>query len=444
MSRTPTEQPRYLLHKQSGQAYVFLDGKQYLLGRHNSQASRQRYDRVIGEWLAGGRRVAYPSEGPTLTSILEAFWSQNKGKIGKTEAGNYRSIIRHLRRLYGTIPAKQFDSLALEAWRERMIRPDEYTHPKTETTIKHIGWCRGVANDHTTRVRRIFKWAASRRLVPIETFQLLQTIDPLKRGQTEARESKPVRPAMDHLIRAAMRLLPAPLQALVQLQELAGGRGGELLIMRGCDIDTSDRVWVYTPSAHKNQFRGMERKIYLGPRCQQIIAPFLNRIPTAFLFSPREAEATRRQQLHEQRKTPASQGNAPGTNQQPKPKRSPGDHYTAGSYRRAVQRALELAFPPPAELARKRIKSEKRKERWETRAEWRGRLGADGWAELQEWIKSHRFHPHQLRHNFATNTRKQHGIEAASILLGHSDLKTSLIYAEKSSAVAHRIAAEIA
>jgi len=44
---------------------------------------------------------------------------------------------------------------------------------------------------------------------------------------------------------------------------------------------------------------------------------------------------------------------------------------------------------------------------------------------------AHRWHPHQLHHNAATELRKEFGIEAARIILGHHSTAVTEIYAEK-------------
>jgi site-specific recombinase XerD len=38
--------------------------------------------------------------------------------------------------------------------------------------------------------------------------------------------------------------------------------------------------------------------------------------------------------------------------------------------------------------------------------------------------------PNQLRHNAATRLRREHGIDMARIILGHSNLRTTEVYAE--------------
>jgi integrase len=91
---------------------------------------------------------------------------------------------------------------------------------------------------------------------------------------------------------------------MIELQRLTGMRSGEVATMRGCDLDTTGRVWVYTPASHKTEHRGHERPIHLGPRAQEIVRPFLRTDLRAYLFSPAEAEAERFESLRVNRKTP--------------------------------------------------------------------------------------------------------------------------------------------
>lgn len=58
-------------------------------------------------------------------------------------------------------------------------------------------------------------------------------------------------------------------------------------------------------------------------------------------------------------------------------------------------------------------------------------------AGLEAW------HPNQLRHTQATVIRETHGIEGAQAALGHAELRTTEIYAEKSDALARKIAEDL-
>jgi site-specific recombinase XerC len=51
--------------------------------------------------------------------------------------------------------------------------------------------------------------------------------------------------------------------------------------------------------------------------------------------------------------------------------------------------------------------------------------------------------PHQLRHNAATSLRKQFGLEAAQVILGHRTLTVTQVYAEKNVQAAMRVMSEV-
>ena len=74
---------------------------------------------------------------------------------------------------------------------------------------------------------------------------------------------------------------------------------------------------------------------------------------------------------------------------------------------------------------------------------WWARLTPQQRDEVNAWRKAHTWHPNQLRHTYATKVRKEHGLEAAQVLLGHSKADTTQIYAERDQALAVGIAAKI-
>jgi hypothetical protein len=62
----PDATPKYRKHKASGQAIVTLSGQDHYLGPHGTKASRLEYDRVIAEWIAGGRLPLVQDEERTI------------------------------------------------------------------------------------------------------------------------------------------------------------------------------------------------------------------------------------------------------------------------------------------------------------------------------------------------------------------------------------------
>lgn len=402
--------PSYRVHKPSGQAVVTLSGRHFYLGPHGSKASRVEYDRLVGEWLAHGRRLPNAPTGPvdlTVAEVMASYWAHVKEYYRKPdgkptgEQECIRSALKPLQRLYGDSAACEFGPVKLRTVRQSMI---------------DAGLTRGSVNGHAGRIKRMFRWACEHELIEPSVYHGLMAVAGIQRGRTEARESTPVKPVADSIVDATSMHLTTTLRGMVELQRMTGMRPGEVCILRSCDIDTSGRVWVYTPATHKTEHHGRPRTIFIGPRAQETLKPFLRTDLQAFVFSPRQSEAKRLERRHAERVTDDRWGNKPGTNRKRRPRRPPGERYTTQSYARAIDYACDRAFPAPDDLDD---------------------------AALKEWRRSHRWSPNQLRHSFATLVRREHGLEAAQVLLGHAAADITQVYAERDTAKAADVALKI-
>jgi integrase len=299
------------------------------------------------------------------------------------------------------------------------------------------GQCRQHVNHGAQRVKRIFRWAVAEELIPPISFQALNAMEGLKRGHTDAREGKKVKPVPLAYVDAIEPFTSRPVWAMIQLQLLTGARPGEIVLLRPVDLDTSGPVWLYRPPKHKSLHLDKDRVVFLGPKAQAILQPFLSGAERldGYIFSPADAITER----HATAKTHRRPNQAPNTR---RTRRRLGDHYTVASYRRAIWYACEQAWPPPAELARQQVAG-KRGLRMETAAEWRARLGTEGRKKLATWYREHRWHPHQLRHAHATAVRRQFGLDGAQITLGHAHAAVSQIYAEADKQKGIEIARQI-
>lgn len=437
MPQLTNSPPKYRKHAASGQAIVTLNGHDLYLGPYGSRASKTEYDRLIAEWLSSGRQYRPPGCGEVTVVVLmsryvdyaEAYYKGADGKPS-TELEKSKNALKYLRRLYGDTDAVDFGPLALKAVQQQMIGQ---------------GWCRKYINQGVNIIRRMFRWAVAEELVPGEVLHALSALPPLKAGRCAVPESEPVRPVPDALVEAVLPHLSRQAQAMVRLQRLTGMRPGEVVQMRGIDIDTTGRLWLYRPLRHKTGLLGHERIVPLGPKAQVTIRPFLKPDTTAYLFSPAEAEHERRRAAHDTRKTPLSCGNRPGSRRKRQPALHPGERYTANTYARAIQRGCDEAYPLPESLARRRVPRADGKEgdRWESEQEWKARLGAEACNERRLWLREHRWHPHQLRHTAATELRKNFGLEAAQVILGHQTLSVTQIYAEKNIEAAMNIMGQV-
>lgn len=430
--------PSYRLHRASGQAIVTLpDGmggrRDVLLGKYDTAASRKEYRRVLAEWEANGRQPTAHNEELTVSELIERFWTHAEGYYRRPDGSNtnelddYKYSLRPLKHLYATLPAREFSPLKLEAVRRLMVTG--YDHPKFGPQVP---LSRGVINQRVARIVRMFRWAVSKELVSAEVHHALATVTGLQKGRSEARETAPVKPVAPAIVDATVQHLAEDAAAMVRLQQLTGMRPGEVVIMRGCDIDMTGSVWLYTPAHHKLAYRGKARVIALGPRSQAIIRPFLKLNTQAYLFSPAEAVRKRAAALRSKRKTKVQPSQK--SRKKRHPQHVPGEAYTRDSYRYAVYRACDRAFPPPAPLAKRAD---------ETHDEWKARLTAEEHAEYLKWRTQHRWHVNQLRHSHGTEVRRRFGLEAAQVSLGHAQANVTQVYAERDLGLAVKVAAEL-
>jgi integrase len=429
--------PSYLLHKPSAQARVRINGRDVYLGEYDTEASQEAYHRIIAQWTAtsgkvdlapaAGRRRAMvaPCNDPTIAEVVVAYWQHCKDHYMSPEGERtstlykIKNALRQLRQLCGTMPASEFGAPMLETYQSHLIAAD-----LARTTI----------NDYTSVVRRMFRWAVSKRMVPALVLHELSAVDGLRIGRSGVREPDPVGPVPEETVLATIAHTSQIIADMIQLQLLSGARPGEVCRMTTGEIDASGPIWIYTPRRHKTAYRGKRRQIVFGPRAQAILGPYLRKQWDVPIFSPAEGEAQSRAARTAARKTPLSCGNRAGKGGKARRKRAPGNRYTVNSYRRAIWRACDRTFPPPPEL---------RRQKGERKAAWLKRLDDEGRQRLAQWRKDRRWHPNQLRHTRATEVRKTFGIEAAGAILGHSKLSTTEIYAEKNLAQATEVALKI-
>jgi integrase len=193
-------------------------------------------------------------------------------------------------------------------------------------------------------------------------------------------------------------------------------RPGEVIIMRGIDLDMAGKVWVYRPGSdqgaegqHKTAWRGHRRVILIGPKGQELLRPWLRLKLHEYLFQPREALVAKWARQREQRKSKvqASQRNR----KKKRPQVKPGNWYAITSYDRAIARAVEAANKASACEPCKGLPADDRCAKCKA-------------AAIPHW------HPHQLRHTKATEIRKEAGLDAARAVLGHRSPAITEVYAE--------------
>jgi integrase len=259
-----------------------------------------------------------------------------------------------------------------------MLPADEFGPLKLKEVQQDIATqkrSRYYVNSVTSRIKRAFKWAASEELINPSTYHALLTVQGIQRGRTNAKESSPVQPVAWQHVEPVLAELSPVLAAMVRLQWFTAARSGSLVQAHVEQFDCKASPWVWKPR-HKTEYRGHDLALFIGPQAQAAITPYMG---SGYLFRPQEHAKNRRF----------------------------GKHYTSGSYRQAIDRAID------------RVNQERAKSKQDAIPAWT---------------------PHQLRHSRATAVRASHGLEAAQAVLGHENLETTQIYAERNLLLARQIA----
>lgn len=402
--RRSGEMPRVVVVKPRSHARVRIGGKAYWLGRcpdgKVTRLQRAEAARLWHRYLADGeapvpetwrRPLARACPSPdaiTVGTLIDRFLVHAEGYYRRPDGTTTSSVdeIRLASRSlvdWAALPAASFGPKMLKA-----VQDSEVRRGRPRVTVNRI----------SKTIRRAFKWAAGEEIVSASVWHALQAVPPIQKGRSDAPELAPVEEVPEWVVEATLPHVSSVVAGMIMLQRWTGMRPGEVVILRPCDIDRSGEVWLYRPFHFKTDWRaGAERIVAIGPEGQRVLRPFLQRPQTAFCFSPRESETQRAIHRRDRRRSPLTPSQMA---RQPKPDgdRRPGEHYDSCSYRRAIQRGVELAN--------------------------RSRRAA-GLPLLPGWA------PNQLRHLRAGELEESLGIEASAAVLGHSKVETTAIYARR-------------
>ena len=358
--------PKYRKHSSRDCAFVEWKGRRYYLpGTHGSHESKDAYRRFLRD-----HHLADPKPKPTraftiadLAAQYLAFAEVHYPPGPHSEYAGVRKAIGHVLAKYAALPAKDFGPLKLKEVRQSLV---------------DAGISRKYCNKQTSRIRRMFRWGVSEELVSATVYDALVAVADLQKGRTAAPEREPIRPVEWSDVEPVIAELSPVLADMVRAQWLTGVRSDSLCRAHSEQFDRRESPWTWRPR-HKTEYRGSELVVYVGPKAQAVLARYMT---GGFLFKPRAQAKNGRY----------------------------GKHYTSGSYRQAIERAI------------KRVNLRRAKDKKPPIPDW---------------------NPHQLRHSRATIIRAAYGLEAAQASLGHGTADVTQIYAERNLGLARRIAADI-
>jgi integrase len=452
MARRPKHlHPQPRLHAKTGHARVRIAGETFWLGRYGSPQAATEYDRLIGEWLASGKsrppsrrpgtadasladalppqahaapwnrtprlqtdqpqkrvvpqgrvddgvtlkyRLAHDADGLTVGELCTRWidWiERNRCHNGKDATSLYYGARQATAALedFWSLPAASFGSHHLTAVQEKLEHTPVVSRPRSPDKAPKVrARNRSTINDTIGRIRRLFRWAAVRNLVPEDRVAVLRLVEPLLAEQTAAPDRVGPKTVPDEIVSATLPELPAVIADLIRFQRLVGCRPGEARRLRPCDINrdaSPDRqgVWLWTPYRYKTKWRKkhLPRVIAIGPKAQAILTPWLARLsrtPESHVFSPKFS--ARR----------ATGGSKRATSETPLVRvkqRRVNDVYSKDSLNQAIERGCARASVP-------------------------------------KWTAN------QLRHNKLTEVRANVSVDAAQAIGGHANINQTEHYAQ--------------
>ena len=311
--------PKYRLHKHSGQAVVTLSGHDQYLGIFGTEASRRRYDELVAGWLLGQSPAPKAdARGPCLAEMLDRYCGAvtHPAKEGRanSRAAVFALACRLLGEYSGRERAGEFSPGALRRWRDWLLAEAPREDGK--------GYAPSTVNRCLAAAKEVYRWAAENDLVPGAVWHALLAVKPV---ETRSRRVPPADPVTVEKCLAGSH---ATLRAALRVQYLAAMRPGEVLGLTPADVSLAGQlpdgtsfagVWVYVvaPAFNKLHHRGIPRYVFIGPRGQDVLRPFLDGRPgERAAFSPADFS-------------------------------SGGERYSTQSYRHAVRHVCERLELPP-------------------------------------------------------------------------------------------------
>ena len=230
-----TNIPNYRHHKASGQAFVELGGRRFYLGKHGSKASREEYERRIGEYLGNGRKLP-PTRTKTGISCKELAvyfleWAEEyyvkNGQQTET-FDHYKRAVAAWVKHYGHESVDAFTPLSLVFLQKQWIEK---------------GYARLTVNSYVGIVKQAFKYGVKFGWVEANTHYALQAVDNLKAGRTKAPEYRKIAPVSVDAMEKTLPHLSSIVADMSRVQYHGGMRPQDARNMRSCDIDRSRDIW---------------------------------------------------------------------------------------------------------------------------------------------------------------------------------------------------------
>lgn len=244
-----------------------------------------------------------------------------------------------------------FTTADLMAWQSWLCGLKEVDRKGNPTGRQRYG--RRMVMEFVGLVKRCFLWGAVVGRVNSDRAAAIKLVPGPPKDA--ARPPRKVPAVSEERVWATLPHLPPPVAAIVKVLRWCGARQSELTDLRVGDLVRSGvcwaggtvpidldalKVWAVVKGEHKNQWRLLDRVIFLGPNAQKVLLPLLADDPNEAVFKPVVARnwccdkkrAKRKPGSRGSRSTPKGEGGRPLN-----------EFYSSFSLNQAVVRACERA-----------------------------------------------------------------------------------------------------
>jgi len=253
-------------------------------GSAESLATYERFCQAVADGDAATiRRISLSKTAKPMTvgRLIDRYLEYAKGYYSYGEYHNVLAATAPLKRLCGNDAVTDFGPIRLKHVREAGVTGSWLKRPED---AGRRPWSRTTANKYAKILIRMFRWGAEEELFPASVAAALEVVRSLRKGKTVGAEGQKVSPIAQSVVDATLPSMSPQVADMVQIQLLAAMRPQGVYMMRPCDIDRSGVVWLYVPVQHKQSHLDMVKIICLGPKCQQILLPYLDRNPEQWCF----------------------------------------------------------------------------------------------------------------------------------------------------------------
>ena len=339
-------------------------------------------------------KIVNPVTGSTIQDLLSNYEKYLKKTLQPTKQGRDHPDITFFNRVCNFLKP-YYD------WSVDSLGPDElidvrnslidYKYIQGKTSKKYLR--RGI-NDTINWIPRIWAWGVGRTLVKESTLKGFNEVKPLRMGDQRVHDKVKRKRVTEEDFQKVIRSVNSVVSDMLKLLWHTGMRPYEVCEMRPYDILLDDPdCWLYIPGRditpvgqHKTTRYEQIKVIPLAGESQEILSSRIEKYDSEeYIFNPQDALKEIIRVKSENRKTPLSYGNKPGSNRKKNPMIQPRDHYDSNSLRKACQRGC-----------------------------------------IRAGIQI--FSPYDLRRTAATNVRAKFGKQDARTLLGHTKISTTEIY----------------